>query len=168
MNVSDHSGLHHRQFLWVLLLRWTTPAGHTSDGLDERGSATTALPEFARQRREYAARLRQHAAASIASAPWENCRLTVSEAFVTGYVALSRVRTADDILILQPFSKDVFQKGVADNAMYPCSGRTCNHKHQPQSAFNAVCWSRKHKIRNITCRDCMAEGTRKSKRGEKR
>jgi len=193
---------------------------------------------------------------------------------VTGYVALSRVRTADDILILQPFSKDVFQQGVADNpdilmaylrgedvdellrprrdaeaekqakkgknasdaaraaqaerastqknknataagkaaqakkgrsseaqakkgrnnsseaqakraikhahpkcspdcpechsGMYPCSGRTCNHKHQRRSAFDAVSWDRKHKIRNITCRDCMAQGTRKSKRGAKR
>jgi len=187
---------------------------------------------------------------------------------VTGYVALSRVRTADDILIRQPFSKDVFQQGVADNAdilmaylrgedvdellrprrdaeaekqakkgknasdaaraaqakkattqknknataagraaqakkgrtgginnnseaqarkamkhahprcspecpechngMYPCSGKTCNHKHQPRSAFDAVSWDRKHKIRNVMCRDSMAQGTRKSKRGAKR
>jgi len=34
---------------------------------------------------------------------------------ILGYVALSRVRTANDILILQPFSKDVFQQGVNEN-----------------------------------------------------
>ena len=33
---------------------------------------------------------------------------------VTGYVALSRFRRADDVLILQPFELDVFQQGVAD------------------------------------------------------
>ena len=32
---------------------------------------------------------------------------------VTGYVAISRVKLADDILILQPFSLDVFQQGEA-------------------------------------------------------
>ena len=175
---------------------------------------------------------------------------------VTGYVALSRVRTANDILILQPFSKDVFQQGVNENpdilmaylrgedvdellrprrdaeaakqakkgknasdaaraaqaekgrknsseaqakngaktsseaqsrkafkyphprcspdcaecrrGMYPCSGKTCNHKHQPRSAFDGASWARKHKTRDITCCQCMALGTRKSKRGVKR
>ena len=33
---------------------------------------------------------------------------------VTGYVALSRFRRADDVLILQPFELEVFQQGVAD------------------------------------------------------
>ena len=33
---------------------------------------------------------------------------------VTGYVAMSRFRRADDVLILQPFDLAVFQQGIAD------------------------------------------------------
>ena len=35
---------------------------------------------------------------------------------VTGYVAMSRFKRADDILILQPFDLAVFQQGVSEEA----------------------------------------------------
>ena len=35
---------------------------------------------------------------------------------VTGYVAMSRFKRADDVLILQPFDLSVFQQGVAEEA----------------------------------------------------
>ena len=33
---------------------------------------------------------------------------------VTGYVAMSRFKRAEDVLILQPFDLEVFQQGIAD------------------------------------------------------
>ena len=35
---------------------------------------------------------------------------------VTGYVAMSRFKRADDVLILQPFELAVFQQGVSEEA----------------------------------------------------
>ena len=35
---------------------------------------------------------------------------------VTGYVAMSRFKRADDVIILQPFELTVFQKGVSEEA----------------------------------------------------
>lgn len=42
--------------------------------------------------------------------------LSINMDAVTAYVAMSRFRTADDVLILQPFNLKVFQQGVPDQA----------------------------------------------------